>query len=180
MFPSVTRYETAATHYFCKRSKEQHQSYISQQAWSLIEQRQGSRNRGQLEEEKRLNVEIARSARKDKQRWRLQKLKDLSDKRKAWRSIRFENKACAPSFYSMKDIHGRQVPIGKKADALAEYLYEKQWAQIHTLSPIDASEHRIVHENLNLDIDDLTEAEVQAAIKVQKKTNKALGPDGCI
>ena len=171
--------KSAARHCFCKKSKEQNQSYISQQTWNLIEQRHVSRNRGQGDEEKRLNVEIARSARKDKQRWRLQKLQDLSDKKKAWQSIRFENKAFTPSFYSMKDIHGRRVPLGKKADALAEYLYEKQWAPIHNPSPIDASKRRIVHENLDMDIDDFTEAEVQAAINVLK-TNKAPGPDGCI
>ena len=39
-------------------------------------------------------------------------------------------KVFTPSFYKMKDIHGRPVTLNKKADALAEYLEKVHWAQV--------------------------------------------------
>ena len=153
--------------------------YISTETWQLIEDRQVARNHGRIDEEKTINREIVKQARHDKQRWTLERLQDLTDvrNRTSWRNIKFEKKAFTPNFYNMKDIHGNGVPINKKAHALAQHLYERQWMPALNPRPLEAHRRQIIQTNLNMKIADFSTCENSAAIRFLK-TNKAPGPDG--
>ena len=121
---------TRFTHAISKATKEclikipfeQKTSYISEETWQLIQRRQEARNNGQTQVEKHLTLCVKRQAKLDKKKWRLDRLEDWKTPKSKWAGIKFEKKVFTPSFYKMKDIHGRPVPLDKKADALAEYL----------------------------------------------------------
>ena len=126
-----------------------------------------------------MNREITKQARKDKQMWKVERLQELSDVKEAWRNIRYEKKPFIPNFYSMKDMHGNRVPMIKKAHALAEYLYEKQWAPKRNPSHVDPHRRKIIDKDLNIPTSEFSYTEVQEAIR-KLRTNKAPGPDGVI
>ena len=79
----------------------------------------------------------------------------------------------------MKDIRGQRVPMTRKADAIAEYLYVKQWGPIENPSPVNHNKRRIINEDLNIDTGQFTDQEVKTAIK-NLQNSKGPGPDGCI
>ena len=81
-----------------------------------------------------MNREIVKQARCDKQKWTLERLEDLTDVRTSWRNIQFEKKAFTPNFYNMKDIHGRQAPINKKAHALVQNLPNSRPVEVSAYS----------------------------------------------
>ena len=167
----------AASQFFKKRNKMTVKPYISTETWRLIEDRQVAQNHGRIDEEKTINREIVKHARHDKQRWTLERLQDLTDVRTSWRNIKFEKKAFRPNFYNMKNIHGNRVPLNKKAHALAQYLYERQWMPAPNPRPLEAHRGQIIQAHLNMKITDFSTYEVSAAIR-SLKTNKAPGPDG--
>ena len=109
---------------------EQMKSYISEETWELIQKRQEARNNGQTQVEKHLTQCVKTQAKLDKKKWRLKRLEDWTTPKSKWAGIKPEKKAFTPSFYKLKDIHGRPVTLDKKADALAEYLEKVRWAQI--------------------------------------------------
>ena len=171
--------KTAANQSFLRRHKVIAKPYLSDKTWQLIKDRQTARNNGRMEEEKALNREVTKQARKDKQMWKVERLQDLSDVKEAWRNIRYEKKPFIPNFYSMKDIHGKRVPMNEKAHALAEYLYERQWAPKHNPSHVDPHRRKIIDKDLNIPTSEFSYTEVQEAIR-KLRTNKAPGPDGVI
>ena len=70
----------------------QNRDYISANTWDLIEQRQKAREEENQEEEDKLNKEIKKSARKDKLKWRTDKLEDLTDLRSSWKISNLKSK----------------------------------------------------------------------------------------
>ena len=108
---------------FQTKSPRQNRDYLSGQTWQLIQQRQSMRDQRDVRAELRLNWEIKKSARRDKLSWKRSNLEDLTDTRKAWKTIRFEKQTFSPKYFAMKDIRGNRVPLSKKADAIAEYLF---------------------------------------------------------
>ena len=134
---------------------------------------------GRTQEEKLLNRDIARQARKDKQAWKIERLQDLTDTRESWRNIKLEKKPFVPNFYNMKDIYGRRVPMHQKARASAQYLHERQWAPNQSPSRIDFSRRKIILSTLNITTAAFSTQEVEEALR-KLKTNKAPGPDGAI
>ena len=79
----------------------------------------------------------------------------------------------------MKDIRGNRVPLSKKADAIAEYLFEKQWGPMPNPPPLDHQRNIIINAELPFNIDPFSLEEIQNTIS-SLKTNKAAGPDGSI
>ena len=175
----VTSMKQAAEIAFYRKHHSQTHSYISQHTWQMIEDRQRARENNQLEEEKRLNREIAKNARKDKQQWKIQKLSNLTDSKECWKQIKYEKSDFTPNFYSIKDIRGNHVPTSEKANAIAEYLHSKQWGPRGNSMPLDLDKGKIIHQNLGANANDFHTSEVQEAIN-KLKSNKAPGPDGAI
>ena len=62
----------AAENTLPQKHKSQNQPYISEVTWRLIEDRQQARNEGNMAEEHRLNKDIAKQAKHDKQNWKVQ------------------------------------------------------------------------------------------------------------
>jgi hypothetical protein len=168
----------AAENTLPQKHKSQNQPYISEVTWRLIEDRQQARNEGNMAEEHRLNKDIAKQAKHDKQNWKVQKLGDLTDRRECWKNIRFEKSTFTPNFYSMKDISGNRVPNSQKADAIAEYLHCKQWGPKQNPVPANNQKPQIL-QNVQAKTGDLEYFEVVKAVK-KLKTNKAPGSDGAV
>jgi len=93
---------------------EQKKSYISEETWELIQRRQEARNNGQTQVEKHLTLCVKRQAKLDIKKWRLDRLEDWKTPKSKWAGIKFEKKVFTPSFYKMKDIHGRPVTLDKR------------------------------------------------------------------
>ena len=168
----------AAENTLPQKHKSQNQPYISEVIWRLIEDRQQARNKGNMAEEHRLNKNIAKQAKHDKQNWTVQKLGDLTDRRECWKNIRFEKSTFTPNFYSMKDISGNRIPNSQKADAIAEYLHCKQWGPKQNPVPANNQKPQIL-QDVQAKTGDLEYFEVVKAVK-KLKTNKAPGPDGAV
>ena len=126
-----------------------------------------------------LNREIKKHARKDKMTWRTNKLADLTDIKMAWKLIRFEKQTFTPRFYDLKGIRGNRVPISKKADAMAEYLFEKQWGPMTTAPPADPLRQNLFNQTFPFNVGPMSGIEIQQTVS-KLKSNKAAGPDGTI
>ena len=107
----VSIIKDAARRTLTKIHKNQNREYISQTTWNLIKERQAARVSGQAENEKRLNKEIAKQTRKNRQIFKIQNLEALMDKWKCWQHIRMENNVFTTNSYSMRDICGNRVPV---------------------------------------------------------------------
>ena len=123
----VSQMHKAALEIFDEKHVVQNRDYFSRYTWHLINQRQIARHRRDTQAEQVLNREIKKSAKRDKIQWRINKLEDLTDIKNSWKHIKYEKRDYMPKFYDIKDIRGNRVPLSKKADAIAEYLFEKQW-----------------------------------------------------
>ena len=175
----VSCVKIAASQAFSKKNRRTMKPYISRDTWRLIEDRQAARLHGRTDQEKVINREIIKQARRDKQNWKLERLQDLTDIKTSWRNIRIEKKETSPKFYNMRDIHGNRVPVNKKADALAQYLHERHWAPSENSRPVEFNRRQILQANLNMNTNSFSADEVSAAIR-SLKTDKAPGPDGAI
>ena len=71
------------------------------------------------------------------------------------------------------------MPISKKVDALAEYLFEKQWGPMTTAPPADPSRDNLFKQNFPFNVDPISSIEIRQVVS-KLKTNKAAGPDGAI
>ena len=69
------------------------------------------------------------------------------------------------------------MPISKKADAMAEYLFEKQWGPMTTAPPADPSRDNLFKQNFPFNVDPISSIEIRQVVS-KLKTNKAAGPDG--
>ena len=174
----VQTMKQAAERILPRKNKAINRSYISGTTWNLIEERQKARENGDCVEESRLNKEVSKSAKRDKQQWKLNKLEDLTDCRECWKNIKFEKSNFTPNFYSMKDVHGNRVPNSQKASALADYLHYKHWGPNEVSTPIDNTKLMVL-QNIQAEIGIFQSSEVTEAIH-RLKTNKAPGPDGSI
>jgi hypothetical protein len=86
------------------------------------------RKRGDAAGKQEYSKHIRSGARQDKKAWRLQKLEVWSDPKTTWKYIKPVKGIFMPNFYGMKDLEGNRVPFNQKAEALASYLHQKQWA----------------------------------------------------
>ena len=171
---------SAAEEHLAPIDDRQNREYISEQTWQLILDREAARSRGDAAKEQTLNREIKKGARKDKKSWRLEKLETWSDSRTNWKHIKAEKAEFKPNFYGMKDLDGNRVPMNKKAEALAEYLHQKQWGPKPSEKKIPLSNRpKVIDESLGISTSDITEEEVDAA-QARLKNNKAPGPDGVV
>ena len=84
-----------------------------------------------------------------------------------------------PKFYDIKDIRGNRVPLSKKADAIAEYLFEKQCGPTSPSPPPENARENVFSHPLPFFTGNLSANEVRNAIS-KLKTNKTPGPDGAI
>ena len=94
----VQTMKQAAERILPRKNKAINRSYISGTTWNLIEERQKARENGDCVEESRLNKEVSKSAKRDKQQWKLNKLEDLTDCRECWKNIKFEKSNFTPEF----------------------------------------------------------------------------------
>ena len=70
-----------------------------------------------------------------------------------------------------------RVPLDKKAEALATYLHEKQWApkDAQNKKPLIHTRRKIIEQELNVETGDISPTKVEKAQR-RLKNNKAPGP----
>ena len=175
----VSQLHKAALEIFDEKHVVQNRDYLSRYTWHLINQRQIARQRRDTQAEQVLNREIKKSAKRDKIQWRINKLEDLTDIKNSWKHIKYEKRDYMPKFYDIKDIRGNRVPLSKKADAIAEYLFEKQWGPTNPSPPPENARENVFSHPLPFFTGNLSANEVRNAIS-KLKTNKTPGPDGAI
>ena len=167
----------AASNALTRKPTEQKRSYISAEAWNAIQSRQQARAQGNIALEQQLNQQIKQLVKRDKKRWKLDLLEDMSTAKNKWKGIKMEKSTFKPSFYKMQDIHGQPVPLEKKADAIAEYLERKHWAPIDHQSPPKENLRQVISTPPLIETGPITAEEVSEAIRASAP-NKAPGPDG--
>ena len=78
-------------------------------------------------------------------------------------------KVYTPDFTKLKDIHGRRVPHGKRAEATAEYLEKTQWTNTNdTAEKVNPT--KVLRGFLNIDVGEIQDPELGAVIKGFEKT----------
>ena len=112
----------AAQEKLTKIEREQKQSYITEETWNLIKERQKSREDGDFMKEDALTKEIKKKADRDKLNYELDQFNEYAGQREKWIGIKFSKKIHTPNFTKLKDIRGNRVPHGQRAEASAEYL----------------------------------------------------------
>ena len=80
----------------------------------------------------------------------------------------------SPNFTKLKDIRGDRVPKGNRAEAIAEFLQDKQWAN-REMTPMRERE-TIIDEDLPIDTGPVESEELRNVIG-KLKNHKAAGPD---
>ena len=121
--------EAEAKNCFNLQDPKQKQTYISEDTWKLIEDRQAMHEEGKGEEVTRITKKIEQSARKDKIRHRKETLEQGTQMKEKWQGVKQEKRQFQPSFTKLKHVRGEQAKHGEEASAKAEYLAEAQWKQ---------------------------------------------------
>ena len=119
----------AAENTLTEKEGEHGKPYISTETWELIEERNEKVKQKEPEKKiKRLNRKIEYEAKKDKKRHLLEQFNENPKdkyKKDLWRSVKNLKKKYTPNFIKMKNKNGAQVPLNKRAEAIAEDLEKK-------------------------------------------------------
>ena len=132
----------------------------------------------ELEEALRaLNKDIRKRARRDRdsqiEKWVTEDL-DIRDQ---WIGIKRQKLDYKPRPFDKRDKHGNRVTIAEQAEAMADYLEQRQWQKHDDEGALTASisEDRIDMDNM-YDVSDISMEELATAIS-RAKSRKAAGPD---
>ena len=111
----------------------QKRSYISEDTWKLIQGRQTCREKGEVEKEKTFTAQIKEKATEDHKQYQIVELEKAGTLKERWQGVNSHRKTFTPKFNQQVDMNGQRIKFGKRAEATAEYLAEKQWGnQNHT------------------------------------------------
>ena len=66
-----------------------------------------------------------------------------------WHGVNSQRKAFAPIFNQQLDMNGNRIKFGKRADATAEYLAEKQWGNQNETEP-KVNPPKVIQEQLHI------------------------------
>ena len=159
---------------------DKNKAYLSRETWRKIKTRDQMRINGATTTDmRRLNKEIAKDAKVDKQNSLIEKFnKNPCDKNKKhmWKAVKDLRKKFVPQFVKMKNTNGVHVPLVKRAEAIAEYLASEHWK--NEAQDAHPREDKIVEDN-EASTAFFTMSELNDAIKATK-ANKQPGPDGII
>ena len=143
--------------------------WISPATLSLLESRNAARRGHRFNDEQALAKEIKKSVAGDRSKW----LDDLVATGE-WAQIRKLHKGFAPHQGRLKNTAGRTVSSEQRAETLASYLQDVQWA----VRPSCAHPSREpMHDDLRINVGDITEDEITHAGS-KLKWNRACGLDG--
>ena len=126
-------------------------------------------------EAKRFTRDIRRAVRAERRKRLLDMVSRELDEREYWMGLRQLKKGYTPIPYAFKDVRGRTVSMGARAEAAAEFLAERIWGLGDQVGA--ARESRIWEEDAPAREEELTVGEIRSVIRKLKR-NKAAGPDG--
>ena len=66
---------------------------------------------------------------KDKLAFDDKQFRELQGTKEGWTDLRYKRKPFVPNHSKLEDRHGKRAPYGKKAEAIADYLANEQWAK---------------------------------------------------
>lgn len=130
-------------------SPEQRKSYISADTWKLIEERQQAREAEDPENEKQLTAQIKQKANEDQRKHKITEFEKAGTIKERWHGVNSQMKAFARRFNQQIDMNGNRIKLGKRADATAEYLAEKQWGNQNETAP-KVNPPKVIQEQLHI------------------------------
>ena len=139
-----------------------------------------SKEKMEWEEADRINKLFRNSLKKDKTKQILNTLKEDLDIRSKWMGLKALRKGYTPTPYHRKSQGGTHIEMYNRAEAAAAYLSTTQWG-----TNIEESEqqqtqprtHKVITGEVNIKLDNISEEEMNRAIK-KLKMRKCGGPDG--
>jgi hypothetical protein len=149
--------------------KDRLRPWISQRTLDIVGQRRQSRRVSDWPEEKRLSKLAKKSARQDRREW----LTDIAGAN-SWEQVRKLRRKTCHKQGRLKDLNGQYVDSDERAQTLATYLQEVQWA-VRPATLIDAPP---LFAELPVERGPISLKELRLAI-VALRDKKASGPDGC-
>ena len=157
--------------------KQKKKKFIKPQTWEKIKERNEQTRTGATKKDiSDLNKEIARMARRDKQSCLIEEFNENPadvNKKGLWKAVKGLKKKFVPHYVKMKNSDGKHVPLGQRAETIADYL-----ENIHWTNPVEheVNTSNIIEENGALE-EPFTMPELCTAIR-GAKPNKQPGPDG--
>ena len=101
------------------------QSYISDKTWELIEERWKAKYQHELDKEEELYKKVKRSVQKDKRKFIMNSIKEITDQREKWTGVKSMKIFFTPLYTKLGDRDFKKVKKGQRADAIADYLEQK-------------------------------------------------------
>ena len=120
---------TASSQNLTRKDPAIRKSYISERTWELIKQKQDAREKGDYASELSLRKEAKKTARQDKLAFDDKQFRELQGTKEGWGDLKFKWKPFVPNHSKLEDRHGKIVPYGQTANAIADYLANEQWAK---------------------------------------------------
>ena len=168
---------TAADICLSKDTVPRKKDYLSHRTRSLISDRQELFTQGLSDEVKALDRQIKKEARADKRRHIINQFHHAPGdpfRKKTWKVVHQLRSDFKPSYVAMRDSYGRRVPLPKRAETIAEYLFSKHWSNEAGNGPLPFQDN--IGDPLNCDPTPFTADELDMVLK-NSKSNKQPGPD---
>ena len=166
----------AAKNTLPQKNKEIKQSYITDQTWNLIKERQQiwhKQKQGNLQE---INKEIKKACRRDRTNAILAQIENTTLNSPNWKSIKDLKHIYTPNFTKLKNVKGERSKTSQRAETVADYLEQKHWA-CNNDAPFINDRNPIHKENIHFDEGDYSLEEMNYCIN-RTCNKKAPGPDG--
>ena len=162
-------FNSAAGETLGRRTVKRRRPWITERTLRIIEDRGSARQWGDNAEERRLNVAIRQSVKRDRGIW-LNDLVASGD----WASIRKLKKGFIPAQGRLKNENGFLVDSDLRAETLADHLQNVQW---RVRPEIVSDDRPPLGDQLGIQMGDITRKELTKAAR-RMRCNKACGLDG--
>ena len=167
-----------------KKRKARKQWYITGETLQLITNRNQNAASMTPGEKQLAGKQIKRMARRDKRKWKQQRVKRTMGSKEKWEGIKTLRSEFKPTLYAKRDRFGNYTSLERRAHATAEYLAEEQWTNKNPAMDIDVSatvrkdleDRKTKEDTPNIRDEPITEEEFAAIIKKMSR-GKAPGPD---
>ena len=160
--------QLAAGHILPKRSVSRNRPWIQSRTLALIEERNAARHTGDYYTEMELNKKIRQSAKSDRRDWLNRMLIE-----KDWTAVRRLTRGCKRKQGRLKDSEGRCVDSEHRAETLADYYENVQWA-VRPGALVVERQH--LGEELNVNIGPISYDEIATAAS-KMRSGRASGVD---
>jgi len=165
----------AAAETLTKKDPKIKKPYISKETWDLMERRVKEVELGNTETAEGLTTMIQKQCRRDKLKWRLERLEESDQHGYKWEELKTMKKKFTPQFAKLKDNEGKHIPVAKYAEKTAQYLDTKQWEKKECPEWTGSAEC-VRNSGKEINNENFTTSEILDALRAIKN-GKTPGPD---